>query len=301
MIIQLIKYINGLFIGWTVLGMVHAAIYAEKITNLPDEINAGNTPATQPSSSPNSELLLIDKLTSESDFKSLINIGKTISARLEDKYNNQDALTLYRICLSLVSHDFNDGLDGEKIRIKACDMFAISALHSIKHSEIKPPIKLQFNFLSLLALPQTASVATTPMTEKEFIAFREERAEYWMYGWEDLKTGIDPTFDFSNWPYARVPVPGGRYPPGIEPEAISDLKIRVAYEREIRKNSLLIKKRNEQLELNQLKQHYIYKISKYIVYLYKCKPADIEALKAHLIKLNDEELTKIVMEEWNKR
>lgn len=106
-----------------------------------------------------------------------------------------------------------------------------------------------------------------------------------------IRDAIDLNFDIKNLPPMNIS-PGGGYPPGIAPEAISEKDIRTKYEEQLKKQSELIRQGNFQERVRKYDQHFQQILEKFLVSAYQLPPRNSSELEQLMAKYNVEVQTK---------
>jgi len=83
---------------------------------------------------------------------------------------------------------------------------------------------------------------------------------------------VDPTVDLSAPVWLNVPVPNGVVDSGSSPSAIKDPALRAEYERRIRENASLIRKRGEQSDVLSWKRRLLLSFEPYLIAVYSPDP-----------------------------
>lgn len=131
---------------------------------------------------------------------------------------------------------------------------------------------------------------------------REQKARLLLAAWHRVAGSIDPTFDFADRPFLNVAAPpASGMPAGVDPEAITDPKLRAEYERAIVENAAQIRRSNKQIHLKQTAPRFFAEVQRYLVSAYSRSPMNLPELDGLLTEyLCDPVVHKRVLDEVRK-
>jgi hypothetical protein len=130
----------------------------------------------------------------------------------------------------------------------------------------------------------------------EWVKDRRKRVEYLKRFWDRVQNKIDPNFsltDPNNRFIGNLPVPGGKYPPGVSPVDIKEPEIRRQYEKALDENRQRGLRFTEQATLQRINRHLDKFVDNFLINVYPHPPFDFDELSRNLTAFEGERKEKI--------
>lgn len=127
---------------------------------------------------------------------------------------------------------------------------------------------------------------------------RSAKAKLLLRTWKEIRSAIDPKFDFNDLPMINMAPPGGNYDSGIAPEDIKEPDVRAAYEKALADNEKKADARSVQGELRNMDATFLRTGKAYLVAAYSRLPLNTDELKQYLDEyISDKDLKKSILDE----
>ena len=219
-----------------------------------------------------------------------------ILAAMDEEWARSDKqahVNLLRIaCDTMTSAGFRDT---ERSR-SLVERYATIALSNADDSQIDVQLYLLDSYLRV-------DSESGRLKGEKWSEARTDSAELWFGVWQRLEDSIDRDWDPEDpkndvEPY--VPPEGVVFASGMSPDAIEDPSVRAEYEAHLKKNERIAANNYQQRKLRRVQEEYSQKVEDYVIRIYSIPEFNMEELKAHLTNLEDEKMSKRILDAVSK-
>lgn len=177
--------------------------------------------------------------------------------------------------LMMTLHEMEIDATNADANIALRHRFALSALEVADDL----PIGLR---LRILEYASWNALSRWTIRDKDWPEHRRMLTRLWLSTLQELQSAVDPQWDANDKPALSVVHPGGQYPPGIDPAAISNTEVREAYAALIEANRSKTDRYSQQQKLRTLLTELAPRCDEYLVKFYVRTPIGPDELDAFL-------------------